>query len=151
MAFRNDPDLGAIPNVKDGTVDIAYRTKCGEAARFDGDVDALIAFLGDEQLVNFAGQLYRKSADGTLSPLTIEVGKVCVNPPAGEWFTLTESELKTEYAIVVHVLPKKAVVTSTTSATPGAPGERGDLMYQLARKKPTAKKAPVKKAAPATK
>lgn len=133
--FRNDPDLGAIPNVKDGTVDIAYRTKCGEAARFDGDVDALIAFLGDEQLVNFAGQLYRKSAEGTLSPLTIKLGSVCVNPPAGEWFILGELELRSEYAIVVNLAPKPHVAATS-----------GDLMHQLARKKPTAKKAAVKKA-----
>lgn len=134
--YRNDPDLGAIPNVKDGTVDIAYRTKCGEAARFDGDVDALIAFLGDEQLVNFAGQLYRKSAEGTLSPLTIKLGEVCVNPPAGEWFILSELELRSEYAIVVNLAPK--VHTATTAGDTPA-------------KKAPAKKAAVKKAAPAKK
>lgn len=143
--FRNDPDLGAIPNVKDGTVDIAYRTKCGEAARFDGDVDALIAFLGDEQLVNFAGQLYRKSAEGTLSPLTIKLGEVCVNPPAGEWFILGELELRSEYAIVVNLAPK--VHTATTAGdTPATPRRRRPPV-----KKAAVKKAPAKKAAPAAK
>lgn len=146
--FRNDPDLGAIPNVKDGTVDIAYRTKCGEAARFDGDVDALIAFLGDEQLVNFAGQLYRKSAEGTLSPLTIRPGEVCVNPPAGEWFILGELELRSEYAIVVNLAPKadpKPPARGPHTPNPGTPGESG------AKKKAAVKKAAVKKAAPAKK
>lgn len=136
--FRNDPDLGAIPFIGDGTVDLAYRTKCGEAARFNGDLEALIAFIGDEQLVTAGGVLYRKMGDGTLAPLPkISEGVVAIRPPAGECFFVPENVLRTEYAIVVNLAPK--VHTATTA---------GDVP---AKKAPAVKKAPAKKAASAKK
>lgn len=106
--FRNDPDLGALPVVGNGSVDIAYRTTCGQAVRYGGDIDALIAFLGDDMLVNFNDAMYRKQTDGSLTPMPkLVTDTIIVKPPAGDWFVLSEAQLNTEYAIVVNV-PKMA-------------------------------------------
>lgn len=104
MSYRNDPDMGAIPVVGEGSVDLGRRTQVGEAVTYDGsEVDALIAFLGDDMLVNFDGQLYRKTAEGQLHPVEKPRARiVVVKPPAGEWFMITDVELKQEYAIHVN-------------------------------------------------
>lgn len=137
--YRCDPDLGAIPTVGTGSVDIARRTDCGEAVRFESadNVDALIAFIGDDSLVNFERKLYQRSAEGQLTPVRqfneVTGSVVVVKPPAGDWFVVTEGELNREFAIVVHVKPQ--IYTTSTTSSPG-------------KEAPAKKKAPAKKAAP---
>lgn len=109
--FRNDPDLGAIPAVGKGSVDIGKRTLVGEAVIYDGtDPDALITFLGDSAIRNIAGELYQQCADGSLVPMVkMKLPAIVVRPPAGDWYTITEDALRQEYAIHVNVpAPAKA-------------------------------------------
>lgn len=95
----------------------------GEAVTYDGsEVDALIAFLGDDMLVNFDGQLYRKTAEGQLHPVEKPRARVVVvKPPAGEWFMISDVELKQEYAIHVSVPQGVQGPTAKPAAKKAAP------------------------------
>ena len=129
--FRNDPDRGAVPHIGKGSVDVGRRTEVGEAVIYNGEVDELVKFLGDDDLVVVDKQVYRKTAEGNLAPLAaLPVPCILIRPPAGDWFTVTDEVFKTEFAI--HV----AVAKPTLHAT-------GD-----AQSKWTATNAPAKKAAP---
>lgn len=150
--FRNDPDLGAIPAVGKGSVDIGKRTLVGEAVIYDGtDPDALIVFLGDSAIKNVAGELYRAAGDGVLTPMVkLKLPAIIVRPPAGDWFTVTEDQLKQEYAIHVNVpfdiAPGKtfSIASGIKPSADAKPTINGDA-------KPAAKKAPAKKVAAAKK
>lgn len=151
MSWRNDPDLGAIPTVGTGSVDIARRSHCGQAVRFESadNVDALIAFIGDDTLVNFERKLYQRSAEGQLTLVRqfneVTGSVVVVKPPAGDWFVITEAELNREFAIVVNVDQR---TDSEREADENAALGRAQIAAAKATKKPVAKKTPAKKAAP---
>lgn len=135
--WRNDPDLGAVPAVGKGSVDVGRRTNVGQAVVYDGtDPDALIAFLDDDQIRNIEGELYRSTSEGVLTPMAkLSLPAIIVKPPAGDWFTLTEAQLNQEYAIHVNVPAPK-------------PAEHKPASEHEPVKKAAAKKAPAKKAAP---
>jgi len=102
MAWLNDPALGAIPPVGEGTVDIGPRTVCGEAARYDGtDPIALINHVGDASLTSFDGKLYRRSDNGSLTPIEYTTEVVIVKPPCGDWYAITADQLMQEFAYCV--------------------------------------------------
>lgn len=165
--FRNDPDLGAIPAVGKGSVDIGKRTSVGEAVIYDGtDPDALITFLGDEAIRNIAGELYRASVDGVLTPMVkLALPALIVRPSAGDWFTISEDQLRQEYAIHVNVPSAQAAtgggagggsgtpmihmtpIGSTISVTHAVPRSHASGTTDGDGKKAPAKKAPAKKAA----
>lgn len=145
--FRNDPDFGAIPAVGKGTVDIGRRTLVGEAVVYDGtDPDALISFLGDAAIRNVAGELYQASEDGVLTPMVkLRLPAIVVRPPAGDWFTINEDQLRQEYAIHVNVVKTAASFTqtpmpTTKSAPPSHPGS-AQPGPKASPKKAAAKKA----------
>lgn len=151
--FRNDPDLGAIPAVGHGSVDIGKRTLVGEAVIYDGtDPDALITFLGDDAIKNIAGELYRTQEGGTLVPMAkLALPAIIVRPPAGDWFTISEDQLRQEYAIHVNLVPvvdthvdKSVDKKPPTIAKPHVNGAKSE-------DKSPAKKAPAKKVAAAKK
>lgn len=147
--FRNDPDLGAIPMIGEGTLDIARRTSCGQAARFGGDLKALVEFIGDGALVAIEDRLYRRLADETMVPLgQFKLNDIIVVPPAGDWFTIREHELRTDFASVVHVEPR--VYTGNTTSSAGQITRTLTLVNppKAAVKKAAPKKAAAKKAAP---
>jgi len=149
MAFRCDPDLKAIPTIGEGTLDIAGRTTCGEAARFTGDLQAMLDFIGDNMLVLHGDTLYRKMTDGTLAPMPVpKLDAVIVKPPAGECFVIDEHTLRSQYASVV-TLP------AFTGKTTNDDGHIVRTLTLVAAKKPAAKKpaamAPAKKATPTKK
>lgn len=99
--FRNDPTPEEIPALGSGSVDIAERTGCGSASRYDGaDPQALIDFLGDPSLHMIGGELFRRVRNGDYTKVQIPVGATVVfRPPAGDWRFLTDFELATQFAI----------------------------------------------------
>jgi hypothetical protein len=104
--FANDPDITTLPIIGHGAADIAVRTACGQAARWDGgDPEALIDFVGDTTLKVIDGVLHRREArgDGNIyAPVVIPEGATCVfRPPAGDWAFLTAHQLRSQYAILV--------------------------------------------------
>jgi hypothetical protein len=104
--FANDPDITTLPVIGHGAADIAVRTACGQAARWDGgDPEALIDFVGDTTLKVIDGVLHRRETrgDGNIyAPVVIPRGATCVfRPPAGDWVFLTAQELRSQYAIHV--------------------------------------------------
>ena len=138
--FRNDPAIGAVPTVGTGTVDVAWRTKCGEAVSWDGtDNEALFAFLNDDTLILVGSDLYRKELSGSLTPIPKPKARmVVVRPPAGDWSLVDVVTFASEFAIHVEVpklTPKGAGLTDTEK----------EADKQAAASRP-AKKAPVKKA-----
>lgn len=142
MTWRNDPALGAVPAAGTGSVDIAERTRCGEAVTFDGtDVQALIDFVGDATLVMVDGKIYQRREGDHLHPVVrlwnLSSPVVVVRPPAGDWFVLSEAELMQQFAIVVH-LPTQISYTVTTGSS---------FSTVAPVKKPAPKKAPTKKVA----
>ena len=170
MAWKNDPALGSIPAVGEGTVDIGPRTVCGEAARYDGtDPIGLINHVGDASLTSFDGKLYRRADDGTLTPIVYKTEVVIVKPPCGEWYAITADELMQQFAYCVvtpaadpyvdYIYPSSGASTATFPlggtvsqeivVAPETPGLA--KVDAPAKPKPVAKKASVKKAAPAKK
>lgn len=144
--FRNDPDLAAVPTVGTGSLDVAWRTKCGEAVVWDGlDGAALADFLDSDQLQLVGPDLYRKELNGALTPIPKPSSPVVVvKPPAGDWFTVDEATFKSEFASHVTT-PKLAALPAPTTVALGQ-----TVSVTVPGKKAPAKKGAAKKqAAPA--
>lgn len=175
MPFVNDPAIGSIPAVGEGSVDVGPRTQVGEAVRYDGtDPVALINHVGDASLTSFDGKLYRRADDGTLTPIEYKGEVVIVKPPCGDWYAITADQLMQEFAYCVATpAPLKVgssvgmtyTVGATTSTFPFAGVVLQDVVLEPAAelppvkvtpkpaldaprpKKAAAKKAPARKAA----
>lgn len=141
--FRNDPDIAAVPAVGTGSLDVAWRTKCGEAVLWDGlDGAALADFLDSDSLQLVGPDLYHKELNGSLTPvLKPSSPMVVIKPPAGDWFMVGEAVFKEEFAS--HVTVPKLTGSAIINAGPKVEANPADLapVKKAAAKKGAAKKA----------
>jgi hypothetical protein len=146
MSWRNDPAIGAVPKVGQGTVDVGRRVHVGEAVVWDGkDSELLAEFLDTDTLAVHADKILYRKVDDQWHPVPVPTEPmVVVKPPAGDWFMVNEATFTTEFAIVVHVEPKAA-------PTPKPVVKKAPAKKAVAKKAVAKKAAPKPKAAPVKK